>query len=83
MDIFIGFRLPNPYGREDLAPTRSPTSCFYQTHVTILFQILFTLPNQGYLVLGFFPILSEKSRFGDRSDSGKSYIENLNIRRTK
>ena len=33
MDIFIGVRLPNPYGREDLAPTRSPTSCFYQTHV--------------------------------------------------
>ena len=27
---------------------------------------------QGYLVLGFLSILSEKSRFGDRSDSGKS-----------
>ncbi len=35
MDIFVGVRLPNPYGREDLAPTRSPTSCFYQTHVTV------------------------------------------------
>ncbi len=34
-------------------------------------DLLYTL-NQGYLVLGFLPILSEKSRFGDRSDSGKS-----------
>ena len=28
--------------------------------------------RQGYLVFGFLSILSEKSRFGDRSDSGKS-----------
>ncbi len=28
--------------------------------------------RQGYLVLGFLSILSEKSRFGDRSYSGKS-----------
>ena len=27
---------------------------------------------QGYLVLGFLSILDEKSRFGDRSYSGKS-----------
>ena len=28
--------------------------------------------SQGYLVLGFLSILDEKSRFGDRSYSGKS-----------
>ena len=27
--------------------------------------------TQGYLVLGFLSILGEKSRYGDRSDSGK------------
>ena len=30
------------------------------------------LTHQGYLVLGFLSILSEKSRFGDRSYSGES-----------
>ncbi len=39
MDIFVGVRLPNPYGREDLAPTRSPTSCFYQTHVILVWNL--------------------------------------------
>ncbi len=38
---------------------------------TTFFQGLLS-SQQGYLVLGFFPILSEKSRFGDRSDSGES-----------
>ena len=38
---------------------------------TTFFQgLLFS--QQGYLVLGFLSILDEKSRFGDRSYSGKS-----------
>ena len=38
------------------------------------FRSLFNQQNfsQGYLVLGFLSILSEKSRFGDRSYSGNS-----------
>ena len=38
---------------------------------TTFFQGLLS-SQQGYLVLGFLSILSEKSRFGDRSYSGKS-----------
>ena len=38
----------------------------------IVFFVKKKLETQGYLVLGFLSILSEKSRFGDRSDSGKS-----------
>ena len=47
-------------------------------YISVLVRILTLLRRnrkqgaQGYLVLGFLSILSEKSRFGDRSYSGKS-----------
>ena len=44
MDVFVGVRSPNPYGREDLEetpkqkpPTKSTKSRFYQTHVIYFF----------------------------------------------
>ena len=36
--IFVAVRLSNPYGRGDLASTRSTKSHFYQTHV--LYKVL-------------------------------------------